>query len=45
LIGFSWEKMEGKKMEAYHFPLERYQMHDPLGIVEKRNKNDMRNIF
>jgi hypothetical protein len=35
LIDSTWARMEGENIEEYHFKLERTQMHDPLGIIEK----------
>jgi len=31
--------MEGKNMDKYHFPMERYQMHDLLNIGGKHRTN------
>jgi hypothetical protein len=31
----TWVRMEGAGIEAYHFNLKRFQMHDPLGIFAK----------
>jgi hypothetical protein len=30
----TWGKIEREKMNKYHLPLERFQIHDPLNIVD-----------
>jgi hypothetical protein len=38
------ETMKREKMEIYHFPLERYKIHNPPKIVEK-HKSDVNIAF
>jgi hypothetical protein len=43
-INSTWTRMKGVSIEEYYFKLERTQMDDPMGIIEK-HRYEMRISF